>query len=52
MILESSSLNKNKDDFETKIENKQTDYLICSHCGRSSVNGIKCIGKCLADSDY
>ncbi len=33
--------------------NKNTkDPIICNHCGRSSQNGIRCIGKCISDSDY
>ena len=45
---ESMSHKKSKNSFK-KI-NK--DPLICNHCGRSSNNGIRCLGKCVADSDY
>lgn len=28
------------------------DRVLCSHCGRTASNGIRCIGMCVADSDY
>ncbi len=26
--------------------------ILCQHCGRTSENGIRCIGMCVADNDY
>ena len=26
--------------------------VLCKHCGRTVENEIRCIGKCLADSEY
>ena len=28
------------------------EKVLCSHCGRTSSNGIRCPGICVADSDY
>ena len=34
-------------------ENKvQQEKVLCNHCGRTSSNGIRCLGICVADSDY
>ena len=26
--------------------------ILCRHCRRTADNGIRCLGKCVADSDY
>ncbi|TCD56012.1 hypothetical protein CWE17_10535 [Synechococcus sp. BS56D] len=26
--------------------------VLCDHCGRTAENGIRCLGMCVADSDY
>ena len=28
------------------------DDILCNHCKRSSTNGIRCLGMCVADNDY
>ena len=28
------------------------DAILCSHCKRTSSNGIRCLGMCVADNDY
>ncbi len=34
-------------------ENKdQQEKVLCNHCGRTSSNGIRCLGICVADNDY
>ena len=39
---------KNKDN-----EGKdQQEKVLCNHCGRTAVNGIRCLGICVADNDY
>jgi hypothetical protein len=30
----------------------ETEKVLCSHCGRTATNGIKCKGICVADNDY
>ena len=53
--FQDSSLNKkpcneeNQKDNETK---NQQEKILCNHCGRTSSNGIRCLGMCIADNDY
>ena len=28
------------------------DAILCDHCKRTSSNGIRCLGMCVADNDY
>jgi len=28
------------------------DPILCNHCRRTSSNGVRCLGMCVADSDY
>ena len=28
------------------------DHILCKHCKRTSSNGIRCLGMCVADNDY
>ena len=28
------------------------DTILCKHCKRTAVNGIRCLGMCVADNDY
>ena len=28
------------------------DNILCNHCKRTASNGIRCLGICVADSDY
>ncbi len=28
------------------------DTILCVHCKRTALNGIRCMGICVADSDY
>ena len=28
------------------------DKILCNHCKRTSSNGIRCMGICVADNDY
>jgi len=46
---------KKKDSNQEKKDNKSKDQkekVLCNHCGRTSTNGIRCLGICVADSDY
>ena len=29
-----------------------TQRILCNHCRRTASNGIRCLGMCVADSDY
>ena len=36
-----------------KIQNKKIEEkILCNHCMRTSSNGIRCMGICVADNDY
>ena len=42
---------KNKEKKASHILLKQ-EAILCNHCKRTSSNGIRCLGICVADSDY
>ncbi len=53
--LKDSSFEKkhNNEDNLKDVEIKdQKEKVLCSHCGRTSSNGIRCLGICVADNDY
>ncbi len=31
---------------------EKNDIILCNHCKRTSSNGIRCMGICVADNDY
>ena len=44
---------KQNDSNEEKSEaNNQLEKVLCNHCGRTTSNGIRCLGICVADNDY
>ena len=50
-----SSFGKEKSNEENPKENEakdQQEKVLCNHCGRTSSNGIRCLGICVADNDY
>jgi hypothetical protein len=32
--------------------NPDEERILCNHCRRTASNGIRCLGMCVADSDY
>ena len=30
----------------------EKDPILCNHCKRTSSNGVRCLGMCVADNDY
>ena len=40
---------ENSKDNESK---DQQEKVLCNHCGRTSTNGIRCLGICVADNEY
>ena len=32
--------------------NSKKDPILCNHCKRTSSNGVRCLGMCVADNDY
>ncbi len=40
---------------KTKIESKtssEKENVLCNYCKRTSTNGLRCLGMCVADSEY
>ena len=40
---------------QNNSKNKPTsekDPILCKHCKRTSSNGVRCLGMCVADNDY
>ena len=35
-----------------QIIKQKEDKILCNHCMRTSSNGIRCMGICVADNDY
>ena len=53
--LKDLSCQKNDSNEENKNNNENTNNLekiLCNHCGRTSSNGIRCLGICVADNEY
>ena len=53
--LKDLSSQKNHSNEETKNNNENTNNLekiLCNHCGRTTSNGIRCLGICVADNEY
>ena len=49
----SFSKNYNNEENHNDSESKdQQERVLCNHCGRTSSNGIRCLGICVADNDY
>ena len=42
----------NKEDHKDNESKDQQEKILCNHCGRTSSNGIRCLGICVADNDY
>ena len=42
-----------KDQNNSKIKlTSEKDPILCNHCKRTSSNGVRCLGMCVADNDY
>jgi len=37
---------------ENQMIEKKEEKILCNHCLRTSSNGIRCLGICVADNDY
>ena len=35
-----------------QILEQKEEKILCKHCMRTSTNGIRCLGICVADNDY
>ena len=55
MKISDKSINhvlSNKVTKKIRTINKNEEKILCNHCMRTSSNGIRCIGICVADNDY
>ena len=41
----------NQNSSEINLPSKE-DPILCNHCKRTSSNGVRCLGMCVADNDY
>ena len=42
-----------KDQNNSKINlTSEKDPILCNYCKRTSSNGVRCLGMCVADNDY
>jgi len=42
-----------KDQNNSKINlPSNKNRILCNHCKRTALNGIRCLGMCVADNDY
>ena len=44
--------NSNGENQQESDGKEQLEKVLCNHCGRTSGNGIRCLGICVADNDY
>ncbi|WP_269603590.1 hypothetical protein [Prochlorococcus marinus] len=44
--------NNNEESLKDNGSKDQKEKVLCNHCGRTSSNGIRCLGICVADNDY
>ena len=42
---------KNQNNSKINLPSKN-DPILCNHCKRTATNGVRCLGMCVADSDY
>ena len=42
---------KNKNTNESRVS-LEKENVLCKHCKRTPSNGIRCLGICVADSEY
>jgi len=55
MKISDKSINQllsNKFIEEIQILEQKNEKILCNHCMRTSSNGIRCMGICVADNDY
>ena len=45
------NLIKDKTKKETRVS-LDKERILCKHCKRTTSNGIRCLGICVADNDY
>ena len=41
-----------KDQNNSKNLTSEKDPILCNYCKRTSSNGVRCLGMCVADNEY
>ena len=49
--LKDSALEENEKNKKNN-ESNRLEKILCNHCGRTSSNGIRCLGICVSDNEY
>ncbi len=44
--------NSSQDSPKDNVGDKKIEKVLCNHCGRTSSNGIRCLGICVSDNEY
>ena len=44
--------NSNHESQKANVSENKTEKVLCNHCGRTTSNGIRCLGICVADNEY
>tara|TARA_B100000700_G_scaffold286785_1_gene341987 strand:- start:771 stop:950 length:180 start_codon:yes stop_codon:yes gene_type:complete len=44
--------NSNQESQKDNIGDDEIKKVLCNHCGRTAINGIRCLGICVADNEY
>ena len=44
--------NSNEESQKGNLGDNKIERVLCNHCGRTSSNGIRCLGICVADNEY
>ena len=59
VILRMALFDSKQELISFKVENNskinlpsEKDPILCNHCKRTSSNGVRCLGMCVADNDY
>ncbi len=47
-----SDQNSKEPSFSQDLAFNEMNKILCNHCLRSRANGKKCLGRCIADSEY
>ena len=42
---------KDQNNSKNNLASKE-DPILCNHCKRTSSNGVRCLGMCVADNEY
>ena len=44
--------NSNNESQKANVSENKIEKVLCNHCGRTTSNGIRCLGICVADNEY